>query len=220
MFFFGFLTAKPENGRGGPGRATPTLKSAGHRVPDAQKKHGSGSPCFFGPFAAILPCKGNSVRRMNSPLSTDFQKRRATPWCAAPLRQAQDMGHTYVGTEHQLLALARDDTGEAAAFCWKGRSTAIRWGGCCASRWAAAGRTRLSLRDFTPALQMRGLRGDRGQGRVRREGGAGASAGRAAGGSGNGGRILVQLGVEPPPRQRNAAGAWASSRCSSRRPGP
>ena len=29
---------------------------------------------------------------------------------------AQDMGHTYVGTEHLLLALVRDDTGEAAAF--------------------------------------------------------------------------------------------------------
>ena len=35
---------------------------------------------------------------------------------AQPIAAAQDMGHTYVGTEHLLLALARDDTGEAAAF--------------------------------------------------------------------------------------------------------
>ena len=68
---------------------------------------------------------------------------------------AQDMGHTYVGTEHLLLALARDDTGEAAAFLLErqvysyqvGRllrgdvplGDGQRGGGCCASRWAAAG---------------------------------------------------------------------------------
>ena len=47
---------------------------------------------------------------------------------------AQDMGHTYVGTEHLLLALVRDDTGEAAAFLLERQVY-----GCCASRWAAAG---------------------------------------------------------------------------------
>ena len=80
---------------------------------------------------------------------------------------AQDMGHTYVGTEHLLLALVRDDTGEAAAFLLE--------------------------------RQVYGYQ----VGRLLRE-----QVG------------WCSLAWSPPPRQRNAAGAWASSRCSSRRPGP
>ena len=65
---------------------------------------------------------------------------------------AQDMGHTYVGTEHLLLALARDDTGEAAAFLLERQVYGYQVGRLLREQVGCGRRTRLSPRDFTPAL--------------------------------------------------------------------
>ena len=65
---------------------------------------------------------------------------------------AQDMGHTYVGTEHLLLALVRDDTGEAAAFLLERQVYGYQVGRLLREQVGCGRRTRLSPRDFTPAL--------------------------------------------------------------------
>ena len=65
---------------------------------------------------------------------------------------AQDMGHTYVGTEHLLLALVRDDTGEAAAFLLERQIYGYQVGRLLREQVGCGRRTRLSPRDFTPAL--------------------------------------------------------------------
>ena len=62
---------------------------------------------------------------------------------------AQDMGHTYVGTEHLLV---RDDTGEAAAFLLERQVYGYQVGRLLREQVGCGRRTRLSPRDFTPAL--------------------------------------------------------------------
>ena len=57
---------------------------------------------------------------------------------------AQDMGHTYVGTEHLLLALARDDTGEAAAFLLERQVYGYQVGRLLREQVGCGRRTRLS----------------------------------------------------------------------------
>ena len=68
------------------------------------------------------------------------------------LRRAGKMGHTWVGTEHLLLALAGEDTGEAAAFLREKQVYAFRLGRLLAPQGAGAP-LRLTPRDFTDNLK-------------------------------------------------------------------
>lgn len=68
------------------------------------------------------------------------------------LRRAGKMGHTWVGTEHLLLALAGEDTGEAAAFLLEKQVYAFRLGRLLAPQGAGAP-LRLTPRDFTDNLK-------------------------------------------------------------------
>lgn len=67
------------------------------------------------------------------------------------IRAAQEMGHTYVGTEHLLLALLRQDA-DAASFLAEKRITSGQVGRLLLDQIGRGAPTRLSPRDFTPAL--------------------------------------------------------------------
>lgn len=68
------------------------------------------------------------------------------------IRRAGQMGHTFVGTEHLLLALAGEDTGEAAAFLLERRVYAFRLGRMLAQQQGTGAPCRLTPLDFTDEL--------------------------------------------------------------------
>ena len=51
---------------------------------------------------------------------------------------AQEMGHTFVGTEHYIVSVLRLDGGAAAAFLVEKRCLAAMWSVCCKKRLAQA----------------------------------------------------------------------------------
>lgn len=127
-----------------------TLKSArGTGVPDAQKNTGPAAVFFSVRLRPYFPCKG-AFGRMNYTFSGFSKAGNAV--VRGAIAAAQDMGHTYVGTEHLLLALVRDDTGEAAAFLLERQVYGYQVGRLLREQVGCGRRTRLSPRDFTPAL--------------------------------------------------------------------
>ena len=68
------------------------------------------------------------------------------------IRVAQEMGHTYVGTEHLLMALLRTDTTDAASFLVEKQIYGYRVGRVLVQRVGQGRKTRLSPRNFTPHL--------------------------------------------------------------------
>ncbi len=67
------------------------------------------------------------------------------------IRAAQELGHTYVGTEHLLLALLRQNAG-AASFLAEKKITSGQVGRLLLDQVGRGMPTRLSPRDFTPSL--------------------------------------------------------------------
>ena len=65
---------------------------------------------------------------------------------------AQEMGHTYVGTEHLLMALLRTDTTDAACFLVEKQIYGYRVGRVLTQRIGQGKRTHLSPRDFSQHL--------------------------------------------------------------------
>ena len=68
------------------------------------------------------------------------------------IRVAQEMGHTYVGTEHLLMALLRTDTTDAACYLVEKQIYGYRVGRVLTQRVGQGKRTHLSARDFTQHL--------------------------------------------------------------------
>ncbi len=79
-----------------------------------------------------------------------FTKESDALLCRA-IDAAQELGHTYVGTEHLLLALLRQNT-EAAAFLAQKNITGVQVGQLMLQQIGQGHPTRLSPRDFTQAL--------------------------------------------------------------------
>ncbi len=80
-----------------------------------------------------------------------FSKEGNTVLCGA-LTAAQEMGHTYVGTEHLLLSLLRNDLSEAASYLAEKRVFSCQVGQMLVQQIGCGRRTRLSPRDFTLSL--------------------------------------------------------------------
>ena len=66
------------------------------------------------------------------------------------IEQAQDFGHTYIGSEHILLGILYEGSGTAAALLAAGGVTAEAVSDLLAERVGRGSRTRLSPSDFTP----------------------------------------------------------------------
>ena len=79
-----------------------------------------------------------------------FSKESNEVLCGA-IRAAQELGHTYVGTEHLLLALLRQNA-DTAAFLAQKHVTGGQVGQLMLQQIGRGHPTRLSPRDFTPAL--------------------------------------------------------------------
>ncbi len=63
---------------------------------------------------------------------------------------AQDMGHTYIGSEHIILGLLKEGSGVAAEVLSKLGVTEERFAACMQEKIGVGSRTVLSLDDFTP----------------------------------------------------------------------
>lgn len=68
------------------------------------------------------------------------------------VKAAQDLGHTYIGTEHLLLALLRDETGEPAAFFADKHVYGGDYARVLCEQVGRGKKTRLTPSDFTPEL--------------------------------------------------------------------
>ena len=68
------------------------------------------------------------------------------------IRVAQEMGHTYVGTEHLLMALVRTDTTDASCFLVEKQIYGYRVGRALVQRVGQGKKTHLSPRDFSSHL--------------------------------------------------------------------
>jgi len=52
------------------------------------------------------------------------------------MREALSLGHNYIGTEHILLGVARENEASRRASCWTSASTTRRFATRCSPRWA------------------------------------------------------------------------------------
>ena len=68
----------------------------------------------------------------------------------AAIEAAQEMGHTYVGTEHLVLGLLREGTGVAATVLSGRGITAAAYEQAIRQAETTGSETRLSPEDFTP----------------------------------------------------------------------
>ena len=95
------------------------------------------------------------------------------------LREALSLGHDYIGTEHILLGLVRENEGVASTSCSTStptpRRSATRSSACCQARAVAraqVGRRRANARNRADSLHIGGPE----RGRARRRGGPRAQA--------------------------------------------
>ncbi len=111
---------------------------------------------------------------------------------------AQEMGHTYIGTEHLLLSLLRHDCGEAGSFLAEKRVLSGQVGQLILQSVGQGAPTRLSPRDFTPEL-TRCLESAGAEARLTEKGKVLPTHLLSAllSTSVSAGKILAQLGVEP-----------------------
>lgn len=66
------------------------------------------------------------------------------------LTSAEDMGHTYIGSEHIILGLLKENSGVAAEVLSKLGVTEEAFTKCMEEKIGTGSRTSLSLDDFTP----------------------------------------------------------------------
>ncbi len=125
-----------------------------------------------------------------------FSNESCAVLCEA-IAAAQGLGHTYVGTEHLLLALLRKSD-DAALFFAQKRITGEQVGRLLVQQVGQGQPTRLSPRDFTPAL-CRCLDAALVEGKLCRRGKAAPPQllGALLEAPATAGRMLAQLGAQP-----------------------